>query len=342
MRAILLASLLLSCGGGAAREVDPDEKIYVAVENDEAVVVLDARDLHIRRTIIVGHHAFVHNVQVAPDGKSVWATVTGMHEGGTDHGDGPPAPDRVVVINPFTDSIESTIELGLHVHPAHVVLTPDSQTALVTATETNELIRIDARTRSVVGRVPLGTGASPHGVRLSADGRYAWVAKLGGCLARVDLQSGETSHVLLDGNAVQTAVVGRYVFASLYTTRKIARIDQETFAVRYLDLPMPAQGPIQLYPTADARTLLVADQGGLDGRPWSNQLYFVDVNDAYVERAITVGKGAHGVVTDNARAFVTGVEDGTVTAVDLASRAVVGSVRVGQAPNGITVWVRPR
>ncbi len=339
MRAIAIGLLWLGCAGAEVRE-GPSTKVYVAVEDDEAVVVLDGKDLRIRRTIVVGHHAHVHNVQVAPDGRSVWATVNAHHEeGAAPHDDGPLPPDSVVVIDPFTDSIAATIELGYDVHPAHVVLTPDARTALVTATGTNELIRIDAARRTVVARLPLGTGIEPHGLRVSPDGRYAWVAKLGGCVVRVDWETGQTQHTLLDGSAVQAAATGRYVWASLYSTRKVARLDTQTGAVRYVDLPMPAQGPIQLYPTADDRTLLVADQGGLDGRPWSNRLFFIDVDGAYVQSSVVVGSGAHGVVTHGDRAYVTGLADGSVTAVDLSTRAVVASTKVGRGPNGISVWV---
>jgi YVTN family beta-propeller protein len=340
MRRWLVAVALTACSNSEPPE--PESKVYVAVEHDEAIVVLDGRDLRLRRTIVVGHHAFVHNVQVAPDGRSVWATVVGMHEGSSDHDDGPPQPDRVVVIDPVTDKIATTIDLGLHVHPAHVVLTPDSRTALVTATETNELIRIDAVARTIVGRIPLGHGAEPHGLRLSPDGRFAWVAKLGGCVERVDWATGETAHTLVDGSAVQAGVAGRFVFASLYSTRKVVRLDTTNGDVRYIDLPMAAQGPVQVYPTPDHRVLLVADQGGLEGRPWSNQLFFVDVEGAFVDSSMTVGSGAHGVVVHDGRAFVTGLNDGTVSAVDLASRRVTHTAKVGRAPNGISVWVAPR
>lgn len=330
---VIVVGVLASLACGPA----PTTKVYVALEDGSSVAVLDARDLKLVKRIALGNF-MAHNVQVAPDGKTVWATAVAMEMAGV-----PSASDQVVIIDSASDEITARIDVGKEVHPAHVVLTPDSRTAFVTGNKNNELIRIDASKRTVLDRAPLEHGAGAHGARVSSDGRTVWVAEIEGkCVAKVPVAGGAIEHVSLEGQAVQAAVTsdGKWAFASVYDTKKVARIDPTTSTVQYASLPGEAQGPVQIYPTPDGKTLLVADQGLLAGRPSSDKLYFIDIETLAVDGFVAVGKGAHGVVAFGERAYVTGVEDGTVTAVDLASRKVVGSVALGAAmkPNGISVW----
>lgn len=311
----------------------PPEKIYVAVENDGTVAVLGGDHLELR-TKIPFENAMAHNVQVAPDGRTVWVTLPAMEMAG-----GMKMQDKVAVIDPISDVVLGTIDLGEEVHPAHVVVSSDGSTAWVTGGTTNELIRIDVATRTVLDRMPLGHGATPHGERLSPDGSTVWIAKMDGkCVAAMPVAGGDAAHVMLDGEAVQVAVTRDWVFASQYDTKKVARIDARTLEVRYADLPADAQGPAQVYPTANGATVLVADQGLLEGRPASDRLYFLDVATLSVNGSVEVGRGAHGVVVSGGRAYVTAAADGTVSMIDLATREVLATTPVGDKPNGVSAW----
>lgn len=337
---VMFALMLLVAGCANATPGEPREptttKVYVALEEAAAVAVLDGRDLTVLTRISLGH-AMAHNIQVAPDGKSVWVTAPAMEMDGMD------MTDMVIVIDPMKDEIVARIDLGHHVHPAHVVLGHDSKIAYVTGATQNEVIRIDAQTHAILDRTPLGHGAGAHGERVSSDGSTVWVAEIEGkCVAKFPAGGGASEHVMLEGQAVQTALTkdGAWAFASMYDTRTVARIDVATSAVRYATLPPGAEGPVQLYPTPDQRSILVADQGILGGRPASNKLYFVDVQTLEVTGSVTVGEGAHGVVAQGDRAYVTGIRDGSLTAVDLTTRTVVATARfdAGSSPNGVSVW----
>lgn len=311
-------------------------KVYVALEDGSAVAVLDGKDLAVLKKIDLGQF-MAHNVQVAPDGKSVWVTAPAMEMAGM------AMDDMVFVIDPINDAISHQINLGAEVHPAHVVLSSDSKIAYVTGNTKNEVIRIDASSHEVLDRTLLGHGEGAHGERMSPDGKTLWVAEIGGkCVAKFPAGGGTAEHVMLEGEAVQTAVTkdGKWAFASVFDTRRVARIDAKTSAVDYATLPAEAQGPVQLYPTPDGKALLAADQGVLGGRPMSNKLYFIDIETLAVTDTVTVGQGAHGVVAFGNRAYVTGNKDGTVTAVDLATKTVVGTARFDatSSPNGISVW----
>lgn len=172
-------------------------KVYVAVEEGNAIVVLDGRDLRTLKVIAVPDY-MPHNVQVAPDGKSVWSAKVAM--------EGVGMPDQLAQIDPATDEIVARIDVGTEVHPAHVVVTPDSKTVLVTGAEKNEVIRVDAASRRIIDRIVLEHGAGGHGARVSVDGAALWAAEIEGKRAvRIDLATGKQEHVTLDGQAVQIA-----------------------------------------------------------------------------------------------------------------------------------------
>lgn len=330
-----LAIAMFTNGCGSSPSPQPTtSKVYVAVEEGSSLTVLDGNDLHTLGNIPLSGY-MAHNVQVAPDGRSVWASLVAMEGMETE------MPDQVVVVDPSTDTITDWIELGSEVHPAHVVLTPDSRGAYITGAAENELFRIDTATKKIVARVPLGHGAGAHGTRMSRDGRSVWSAEIDGkCVARTDANAHTTVHIDLEGQAVQVGVTldDRYVFVSQYDTRSVARIDTTTSEVQYSALPADAQGPIQLYPTPDGEKMLVVDQGVLADRAPSDKLFAIDIASLAITETVTVGLGAHGVVANGNRAYVTAIEDDSVSAVDLETWKLVAQVKVGRKPNGISAW----
>lgn len=314
----------------------PGPKLYVAAEMSHAVVVIDVATatkvatIHLTRDD--GEMMMPHNVQAAPDGKTIWATGVPMVDG-TD--------ETVFVIDPMTNTVLKKISLGVHQHLAHVVLDDSSRFSFVTAGEADAVIQIDAETYTEVRRFYVGALREPHGLRYS-NGKLYIANYKGKSFSVIDVATGDKYEVPLGSSAVQMAVTpnGRYVFASLYDTREIICGEIQTAALKRIPLPAGAQGPIQLYPTPDSKLLYVCDQGGLDGRPASNKVYMIDVDSGAVIHTITAGTKAHGVVVDNQgrKAYVTNAGDGTVSFIDIATQQVVKTVAVGSAPNGIAYW----
>lgn len=311
-------------------------KIYVANEDGESISVIDASNLQNVTSINVadgsGDMLMVHNVQVAPDGKTIWATVNPMSAG---------AIDQVVVIDQSTGTIKKRIYVGAEYHLAHVILDKDCKNAFVTATDSNKIIQIETVNYSIVKTFTLSPGHAPHGIRYF-NGKL-FVANMNSkSLSIIDVGTGLASEVALGGIAVQTAVVpnGKYVFVSLYDTREVVRYDVQTGQVIKIELPAVAQGPIQLYSTPDSKKLFVCDQGKLNGMPVSNKVFLLDVEGASVLSTITVGNAAHGVVVskDGKTAYVTNSDDNTVSVIDVNSQSVRTTVSVGLNPNGIGFW----
>jgi YVTN family beta-propeller protein len=316
--------------------------VYVANEDDGTISVIDADRNAVVATIGLsrgkagtGPMSMAHNVQVAPDGKSVWVTAPPM-EGMAGHGS---SEDEVVVIDAATNAITHRISVGKDQHLAHVVLDAASRYAYVTAYEGNAVLKIDALKFQVVDTIHLGKGKGPHGERLCADQLY--VAEMDGKqLAILNTSTGKVEEIPIGGTAVQTACTrdGKYVFVTLFDTREVARYDVKTKAIKRIVMPKGAQGPVQLYISPDDKTVYVADQGILMNRPASNELFAIDVQGGSVTGATHVGKGPHGVVVGPSGkfAYVTNVADDTVSVVDLKSRKVTGTVKVGKRPNGIS------
>lgn len=340
---LMLLSTVSSCGNdGNSNSINdtssslPAAKVYVANEAGGSVSVIDLQD-SLKTTSIdlsdsAGTMFMAHNVQVAPNGKSVWVAAAGMDSGKTNY---------LIVIDPNTGTIKERVLLGKDLHVAHVVLDDQSKNAFVTAGETNEVIQVDATTYQVVRKFDLGAGHAPHGLRY-ANGKL-YVANMDGkSLSVITVADGKVTDIPLGGIAPQVALTrdDKFVFISLYDTKEVIQYDLKNGQIIRIPLPGTAYGPIQLYATPDSKLLYVADQGELLGRPVSNEVYVIDIPNAKVISTIKVGNKAHGVVVSNdgKSVYVTNTIDNTVSVIDVASQQVIHTIPVGKGPNGISYW----
>ncbi|MCC7301292.1 MAG: YncE family protein [Bacteroidia bacterium] len=311
------------------------EKVYVANEMSGTVTIFDADDLEVLKTVDLDDkdEMFMpHNVQVAPDQRSVWISAPNMH-----HGEG---DDRVVVLKGKRDRDAHRISIGTEQHPAHVLVDDASTYAYITATEPGQVIMMDAQKYKVIKRIDIGSGSEPHGMRYMNGKLY--VACMGSqSIAVVEPESGTVTHIPVGGIAVQTAVIPglNTVFVSVYDLKEVVRYNVSTGDTTRIPLPAGSEGPIQMYPSPDGQRIYVCDQGIVNGNPSSNKLYVINTSTNTVTNTVTVGNGAHGVVTnsDGTRIFVTNLKDNSVSVVDAQSLTVIGTVPVGEKPNGISV-----
>ncbi len=310
-------------------------RVYVANEEGGSVSIINLQDSLKNNSVDLsdsGKMFMAHNVQVAPNGKTVWVTAVPMDSTGM---------DQLVVIDVNTGVIKNRVQLGKELHVAHVVLDDESKFAFVTAKESNQVIQVDATTYKVVKKFDLGAGHSPHGLRY-ANGKL-YVANMDAkSISIINIVDGKIINIPLGGVVVQTAITqnGKFAFASLYDTKEIIRYDLQSSDIKRILLPVGAQGPIQLYATPDSKLLFVADQGELMDRPVSNKVYVIDVATANVISTITVGKKAHGVTVSNdgTKVYVTNSIDNTVSVIDVSTQKVTATIPVGKGPNGISYW----
>lgn len=335
---VVLVLAAVGCGGGedeSRAASSAGDRVFVADEDSGTIsVIQEGKNALLKQIALPAAPDMYmpHNVQVAPDGQSVWVAAAPMAEGGL---------EKAFVLDPKSLALVGEVELGTELHVAHVVLDPGSTRAYVTANEGNALLVLDAQEKKLLESIDLGADSGPHGMRY-CDGRL-WIANMTGkSLAEVEPVSGTITKTDLGGVAVQTACTPdeKHVFVSLYDTKEVVRYEIATKALTRISLPAESQGPVQLYPSPDSKSVWVCDQGILSGRPASNRLYRVDVETAQVTGTVEVGRGAHGVVLsdDGALAYVTNLSDDTVSVVDTAKMSKVATVAVGTKPNGISHW----
>ena len=229
-------------------------------------------------------------------------------------------------------------------HLAHVVLTPDSRFALVTAQNENTVYKIDTRSyalKKIVLSVVDQKSQEPHGVRVSSDGSFAYVALLSGKgLGILDLKTDSMEVIPLGGNAVQSGVTidGKFALVSLYDTKQLGVCDVERKELSKIDLPPSAKGPVQMFATPDSKYVYLADQGYYFGAPANNLVYKIDLENSRVVKEIKVGEGPHGVVVSGVNAYITNLLSGDVSFIDTVNDLETKRVKVGRQPNGISVW----
>lgn len=69
---------------------------------------------------------------------------------------------------------------------------------------------------------------------------------------------------------------------------------------------------------------------------------FIDVAGLKVAATIKTGAGAHAmvIVCDGRRAYVANTYANTVSVIDMGTRKVIATVRVGKGPDGISIAPR--
>ncbi|MEK7193425.1 MAG: cytochrome D1 domain-containing protein [Patescibacteria group bacterium] len=354
----------------------PKEKIYVAVEGDGKIAVIDAATRKIIKNIDLslehegGRLIYApHNVQVAPDGKSVWVTANvGKHEGHSayvpfrayahgneDTGEMRAELDQVIVIDPVKDEIVERVPVTVG-NLAHVALDPKSENAYVTAGKGGYFFRINTKTYKAEAVFRFDAESEPHGLRINPAGRVAYIALLKGkALASLDLSTNQLHKLRLSGQAVQVGVTpdGKFSFASLYDEKKLAIFPEDFVSrikiktseplenfLRYVVLPKSARGPIQMYPTPDSKFVYLADQGYYFNQPEGEWVYKIDLEAGKVVKEIKAGRAPHGVVVskDGSYVYVTNLLSGDVSVIDTVTDSEVVRIPVGKEPNGISIW----
>lgn len=336
--AVIMLSLTVissSCDNNNKSSTLQPAKIYVANEEGGSISVIDLQN-NSTSTIDITDSTGVkyepHNVQVAPDGKTVWAS--GVPEDSTKQ-------EQLIVIDPKKGTIKNRISVGKNLGLVHVVFDNESKNAFVSANKGNSVIQVDATTHKVVRTFPLGKDNGPHGMRYAGGKLY--IANMGSkSMSVVTVADGQVTDVPMGSMAAQVAVTrdGKYIFVSLIDNKEVARYDVKTKQITRIPLPASAQGPIQLYATPDSKLLYVADQGGVMERPMSDKVYVIDIAISKVISTITTGQKAHGVVVskDGKTAYITNSAANTVSIIDVATQKVTATVSVGKGPNGISYW----
>lgn len=277
-----------------------------------------------------------HNVDLTPDGRLLLAVGTpagGDHGTGHGHEGGGGTPGLLVTLDPQDPAKPAaTVEVGAH--PAHVVADRQGR-AFVSLSGGDEVAVVDLAQGAVTARIR--TGASPHGLRLSPDGAELYVANVeGGSVSVIDTASlTEAARIPVGKAPVQVGFTpdGGRAYVSLRDENRVAAIDTARREVTGKVEVGP--GPIQLAATPDGKQVYVANQGP-EAAP-NDTVSVIDTATGQVARTLKTGPGAHGVSVsgDGAFVFVTNTAGDSVSVIDARRQEVVGSLPVGDRPNGI-------
>lgn len=352
----IIGALVLSFQDNNLSSQNHDEKVYVAIEEEGRVGVIDTQNRKMIKSIDlseVQNNKFVkytaHNVQVAPNGKTVLVTanvergVMGDNASKKEEDIADGLFDKIFIIDPITDTIIGSLPIEIDSHLAHVVVNAEGTFAYTASQEKSKIYVVDLINRKITKTISLDEGSDPHGLRLSTDGSKLYTALIGGkAIAEINLQNDLIKKYPLSGSVIQTAVTpdGNYIFGSVYDTKKVAWIDTQTDEQGYIDLPEDAKGSVQLYTTPDSKYLYVVNQGYYFEQPTGNTVYRIAIDQRRVDQVIPAGDAPHGIVVDKAGKFVyvTNLLSKDVSIIETSTNKEVARVKVGEMPNGISIW----
>lgn len=313
--------------------------VYTADERGNSITVIDlstgqAKDIAMPIT--------PHNVQVSRDGRLLLAVgpvaaLTGNQPQMKMNDDGKMKRGRLLILDAGTIAVDSAGDIEIGRHPAHVIIDAQGKLAYATNSEDNNVMVIDVAQKKVVGEIK--TGKFPHGLRMSPDGREIYVANVNdNSISVIDItQSKEVTRIPVGKAPVQVGFTpdGRRAYVALRDENSVAVID--TAQRKQIGTVAVGRNPIQVFATPDGRFIYVANQG-TETNPDNTVSVIETTNNNSVVATIETGKGAHGVVVsdDGRRAFITNIEDDTVSVIDTATQKVINNLKVGKGPNGIT------
>lgn len=292
--------------------------VWVANEGGGALTAIDAGSNRVVATLngIEGPH----NVQVAPDGRSVWA-VSG-HD------------SYAAMVDAASLKLHGTVRTGMG--PAHVVLTPDGRQAYTSNGDDDTVTAIDVASMKTVATIPVGS--FPHGMRPSPDGKWLYVANAKGTtVSAIDTRSNRvTAEIEVGKSPVQVGFApgGDVAYVSLNGEDAVGKIRVATR--RLVAKTKVGDGPIQVYVSPDGKYLLAANQGSPE-QP-ARTVSIIDTATFSVVDTVETGNGAHGVVIDpsSRHAYVSNIRGNDVAVLDLRERKVVARIPVLAEPNGIS------
>jgi YVTN family beta-propeller protein len=222
----------------------------------------------------------------------------------------------VSVIDPATYEVVDEYHVGRMPH--HVIPSHDMQTLYALDTAGNAIIPIDPRTGKPGEPIAVD---DPYNLYFSPDGRLAIV--VAERYRRLDLRDPHTWELIASipvpprgVNHADFSPDGRHLYVSCEFSGYMAKVDLVEHRV-VADREVGVE-PIDVKLSPDAQVLFVADQAR-DG------VILVDPGDLHEIGFIPTGKGAHGLYfsRDVSRLYVSNRKGGSVSVIDVASRAVV-------------------
>ncbi len=329
---LALAALLAGCGGAtpadtpraaatlpviAAPAVLAPYHVYVTDLVTGDLVLFGGYTLHIAES--------VHGLGLSSDGKMLYVTnISGNKLEAIPAGTGAPTIAHAV---------------GVGTQPVHVVESLDGSTLFVTNFQAQSVSVIETKTWTRVKNIPVP--ANPHGIVLSPDGKYAYVACYGGAaVAIIDVAARALAATVAIPGAepygIAISADGRYVYASDNFANRLDIID--TASRTLVGSVAVGVRPALVARSPNGDTLYVSDGA-------SASVHILDIgHDAAhptLRKVVATDGYPHGIaVTPDGRfVVVANTVSRNLSVIDAATQRVVATIQSPalQFPNDVLI-----
>ena len=307
LQRIGLVTLLwvVSCGAFAQL----DGTLIVANRQGGSVSLFDLRTRIEIARLPIGP-VIPHEIAVSPDGRFALTGEYGPND----------RPGRhVVVIDVVGAKIAGRIDLGPDSRPHSFAFLPDGRRAVATMEQSDRIAVIDVPERRVLRTYATG-GREGHMVRLSPDGRHAYVTSRGaeGTLSVINLTEEVAPVVIPTGSGAEGLAVthdGTEVWVVNRNGGTISVVNTATLQVVATVPAKPGAGRAEI--SAAGRVLV---PNGAAGRSATKYLTLYDVASRRIVDELQVGEGtgAYSIHIVGERAFVADRADRSISIYDLS------------------------
>jgi YVTN family beta-propeller protein len=312
-------------------------RLYVSNEGSGDISVLDPLDGRLVGSFPVGKRP--RGLRLTPDGRLLYAAVSGSAVSPPGSTVAPPPPDRsadgVVELETETGRVLRTLPAGND--PENLALTPDGLRLVVSNEEDGQASVIDLVSGKRVGTLP--TGAEPEGVGCRPDGKAVYVTSEDeGTVTVIDPVALKVLATFKAGQRPRSVVFtsdGRFAFVTAEQSRTVTWVDAQKHAVLgTLRIDGPQIKPMGIALTRDNRTLYVSTGRG-------GSVVAIDVERFQITATYpNVGQRPWGVAvtSDGHRLFTANGPSNDVSIVDLPSGSLLQRVPAGTHPWGLALF----
>ncbi len=273
-----------------------------------------------------------HEVDVSPDGRLV---VT------SEYGPNSRPGQRVVLIDIATATIVASIDLGPNSRPHSVVFLPDSRRAVATMQDSDQLALLDLEVQRVLRTYPTGAREG-HMVRLSPDGKRAYVTSRGGegTLSVIYLDEDRPPDVIVTGlgaEGIDVTPDGSEIWVANRSAESVSIVDAQSLEIIETLDALPFTGRIDI--GGNGTAVMVNGRSGEKPVPQILRILDVESRTVTAEFPIRDGtpqSGNFGILVQDAAAIVADPGAGTIQIFALdgtQTRKVLASKHEG--PDGL-------
>jgi DNA-binding beta-propeller fold protein YncE len=319
-----VVALALGSGDGYAQVEGLTGTIVVTNKSASTATIIDLGSGRALATLPTGQGP--HEIAISSDGAT--AVVTDYAG---------PGGRTLTVIDIPSRSISRTIDLGEYRRPHGIAFLPGDSLAAVTSEASQHVVIVSIPQGAVRRAIPTRHAGS-HMLGVTADASRIYTGDIGSnTVTELNARTGEyvrSINVPREPEAINVTPDGTEVWVGSNAEGKVSVVDPRTGSIR-----TAAEGfgwPYRILFTPDTRTVLLPDLE-------NETLRFLD-RTSYRElgRIGLTGGGPQGITVtpDGKYALESLSKQNRVVIIDMASRAIVGYIDAGPAPDGIVYTSR--